>query len=131
MPQVVVIDDDAELLTLLVEILNRSGYDAAGLNGIASIHSLVDLQPALVLLDMKMPLLSGEEVLRLMRESADLCSVPVIIITALPQLVNSNTREMAQGLLGKPCSIDLLLQTISKFFNKEGAVVCESIQDML
>lgn len=66
--EVIVLRDGAEV----VEYLSRKGQFAARPGG----------NPAVVLLDLKMPKLSGLEVLRWMRGQAGFRSVPVVILTS-------------------------------------------------
>ena len=77
---ILVIEDEHDLRTLLRVILERAGYrvlDAAdGRSGLRRFH---EQQPALVLLDVGLPVLDGWQVLERIR---DLSDVPVILLTA-------------------------------------------------
>jgi len=66
--EVVVVSDGAEAL----DYLCRRGKFAARQNG----------QPAVVLLDLKMPKVDGLEVLRVIKSSAELKSLPVVMLTS-------------------------------------------------
>jgi len=66
--EVVVVSDGAEAL----DYLYRRGKFAARQNG----------QPAVVLLDLKMPKVDGLEVLRVIKSSAELKSLPVVMLTS-------------------------------------------------
>ena len=66
--EVVVVSDGAEAL----DYLYRRGKFAARQNG----------QPAVVLLDLKMPKVDGLEVLRMIKSSPELKSLPVVMLTS-------------------------------------------------
>jgi DNA-binding response OmpR family regulator len=116
-PLVVVIDDNEQLLTLVTDALNSSGYEAIGLKGISDVSTLIALKPSMVLLDLEMPLLSGEEVLALMKELPELAEIPVIIISALKQLTSKAVLDMADDVLEKPFSYEDLLNKTRQLLN--------------
>ena len=78
--RVLVIDDDANLLSLLRESMESAGYDmlSAG-NGLDGIKQLYTVRPDIVVLDVMMPRMDGWETLARVREMSD---VPVIMLTA-------------------------------------------------
>jgi adenylate cyclase len=92
---VLVIEDErpnARLLSLLVE---RCGVGAAiahdGKEGLEMIRAL---RPDLVLLDMVMPIMRGEELLSILRADPELRQVPVIIISTLESLDTGEASEL-------------------------------------
>lgn len=78
--RVLVIDDDANLVRLLAESLQRAGYEVLSAhNGLAGMRQLYSGHPNLVVLDVMMPHMDGWETLGRIREMSD---VPVILLTA-------------------------------------------------
>ena len=78
---VLVVDDDSDVRTLVVELLTRSGYDVSEApNGREALKLLFDQRPDLVLLDISMPELDGWATLDRIRELSD---VPVLMLSAL------------------------------------------------
>jgi DNA-binding response OmpR family regulator len=68
---VLVVDDDPEIRTLLVDALIEVGYVVhSAIDGVAGIRSFVVERPDLVLLDIDMPRLRGTETLLVMHELA-------------------------------------------------------------
>ncbi len=112
---ILVIEDDVGIRDMLVDCLADAGYTtAAAPNGIAALALLRDggLRPALILLDLAMPLMSGQEFLRQWREAGG--SAPVLVLTA-------DQREQSRaGLLGatrvltKPLDISTLLEAVEE-----------------
>ncbi len=80
---ILVIDDHESNCEILAEILRSEGYrSSVALGGKAGMESVVQLHPDLVLLDLMMPGISGEDVLRFIQGREDLCDTPVILVTA-------------------------------------------------
>jgi signal transduction histidine kinase len=80
---VLVIDDQSANLRMVCALLARAGYQAPAANGGAEgLEMMQASRPDVVLLDMKMPGMDGFEVLRQMRDSAELKDLPVIFLTA-------------------------------------------------
>jgi DNA-binding response OmpR family regulator len=78
---VLVVDDDADVRTLVCELLARAGYTVSQApDGREALRLLYDERPDLIVLDVSMPLLDGWETLERIRE---LSSVPVVMLSAL------------------------------------------------
>lgn len=74
---IAVIDDDKYISDMLNELLTREGYDVVrAFSGESGLRILSDLEPDLVLLDLMMPGLSGEQVLPYIKD------IPVIVMSA-------------------------------------------------
>jgi CheY-like chemotaxis protein len=105
---ILVVDDDAEFRSFLAEDLSGLGYRVLqAANGREALEQLEDELPALVLLDLKMPVMSGWSVLEALKEIPGARSVPVLVISAYgfeweAELVG------AAGHLPKPVDADLL-----------------------
>jgi len=86
MSKILLIEDDKFLRELVIQKLGKEGYDvqeaAEGEGGLAKMKNE---KPDLVLLDLILPGIDGFEVLRRIKEDADLKSVPVIILSNLGQ----------------------------------------------
>jgi PAS domain S-box-containing protein len=109
---ILVIDDDADVRSLLVEGLSLAGYevrDAA--DGAAGLALMACNAPDLLLIDYLMPGLNGAEVVKLARARG--FDMPVIFATGY---ANTRALDAATGLkatvLAKPFSLDDLRQAI-------------------
>ncbi|XYH93087.1 response regulator transcription factor [Sorangium sp. So ce1128] len=79
-PQILVIDDDAELCELLAELLGQEGYAVeSARDAISGLARAKEKQFTLVVLDVMLPGLNGFEVLTRLRQSS---RVPVLMLTA-------------------------------------------------
>ena len=81
---ILVVDDTPDNVRLLSRILTEQGYQVRkALNGKSALATVEKLAPDLILLDVMMPELNGYEVCQELKKSPDLCSIPVIFLSAL------------------------------------------------
>ena len=111
--RVVVAEDEALIRLDLVEMLNESGYEVisqAG-DGLKAIELTENLNPDLVIMDIKMPKLDGISAAEKIASNR-LC--PVVILTAFSQkdLVEKARDAGAMAYLTKPFSMDELMPAI-------------------
>jgi PAS domain S-box-containing protein len=111
--QVLVIDDESVVRTLLRRSLERRGYhviEAAG--GQAGLLALERERPALIVLDMTMPELDGAEVVRRVRAQG--LDIPILLTSGNvdPALERRLEPGSFQGFLRKPFSIAELMTAI-------------------
>jgi two-component system, OmpR family, response regulator len=81
--RVLVADDDRDIRDLVVFKLTQAGYavQAVG-DGAAALAAIQDDPPDLAILDVMMPGLSGVDVLRKIRQSPEIASLSVVLLTA-------------------------------------------------
>ena len=81
MTSILVVDDDPRILRMLCSFLKADGYDVVTAeNGTAALDALAKSPPALVLLDLNLPDIDGDEVFR--RARADGYEGPIVLISA-------------------------------------------------
>ncbi|HEX5738148.1 MAG TPA: response regulator, partial [Hydrogenophaga sp.] len=82
--QLLMIEDDGRLASMVVEYLGQSGFKVThAADGETGLEQLQILQPELVILDLMMPGMDGLEVCRRIRSmQGDMARVPVIMLTA-------------------------------------------------
>lgn len=81
--RILVVDDEPDIIALVAYHLARSGYRVSTAStGGEALHAAREEQPALVILDLMLPELSGFEVLEKMRADRALADIPVLMLTA-------------------------------------------------
>jgi DNA-binding response OmpR family regulator len=81
--KILIVDDEEDIVNLVRLILEDAGYEVyTATNGIEALDRIRTKTFDLVLLDIMMPLLSGWEVLKELRENAQTREVPVALLTA-------------------------------------------------
>lgn len=80
---VLVVDDNPDLRTYVSRILRQVGYQVVmARNGEEGFHLAEERRPQLIVTDLMMPLVSGLDMIRMIRASADLKGIPIILLTA-------------------------------------------------
>jgi sigma-B regulation protein RsbU (phosphoserine phosphatase) len=81
--RILVVDDEADISTILTVTLRRAGYEvASAADGIEAVEAILRQAPDLILLDVMMPRSDGLETLRRIRQHPPTAQVPVIMLTA-------------------------------------------------
>jgi len=115
--KILIADDDHEFVSLLKERLFSSGYDVVfAYEGIRTVEVAHKEKPDLIILDWKMPVGRGSDVLMDLRSKADSSHIPIIVLTGVHE---EGMEEKALGLgakafLKKPCDDKILLKTIKE-----------------
>jgi diguanylate cyclase (GGDEF)-like protein len=113
--RVLVADDDASTRTLIDLALQEAGYDCVlAANGKAALELARATRPDLIVLDVSMPLLSGDEVHRELRRDRRTRYIPVVFITAKRTTaeMTARFRNGADDFVSKPFDIDELVARI-------------------
>src|SRR5215213_6989325 len=96
MPHILLVDDDAHVRKSVCRLLRVWGYDARAVaDGEAGLDAMREAPPALVLLDVTMPGLSGLGVLQAIAADPALAGVPVVMLSGED---DTRTREEAARL---------------------------------
>lgn len=111
-PLILVVDDEPQLLRAMRATLTAAGYDVlTAQNGEEAIDKIRQDSPNLIILDLVMPLMSGLEVCRIVREFS---TVPIIVLSAKGSDKDKITALDlgADDYVTKPFSLDELLARI-------------------
>lgn len=128
MRQILIIDDDIHINTMLEAALTKEGYNVShAYSGTEALLLLKNCTPDLILLDLMLPGLSGEELLSQIQD------IPVIVISAkagLSDKVNLLT-EGAVDYVTKPFEIEELLARILTHIRSAEKMVRYSHENIL
>jgi DNA-binding response OmpR family regulator len=109
-----VIEDDAAVGGVFVEALQQAGFAAELIsNGRAALARLAASVPAVVLLDINLPVVSGETVLQAIRADTRLADTRVIITTGEPHRAKT-LQPRADLVLVKPVSANQLTELATR-----------------
>lgn len=115
MPRVLVVDDTKNIRSMLTTCLEIEGYNVVSAsNGQEALDLLYPEEFDLVFLDIKLPEISGTEVLRRIREMGN--TVPVIIMTAFATVKNAVecTKLGAVAYLQKPFTAEKVRHVLAE-----------------
>ena len=116
MKRILIIDDEAEIVAALEEILTDEGYEVAtatqGREGLAEMEKR---RPDLVLLDLMMPVMDGATTLKAMETREEWRGVPVVLMSAGGQ--DAARRSGERPFLAKPFDLTQLFAMIDRTLN--------------
>jgi CheY-like chemotaxis protein len=110
---VLIVEDEPDIRDSLREVLEDEGYAVAvasnGKEGLAQLSLLP--KPCAVVLDIIMPVMSGNELYNAMQADPELAKIPVLVSTSDPTRAPSGVLIMK-----KPIDVDRFLDAVAKLF---------------
>ncbi len=120
--RILVVEDNARNLKLVRDVLEYAGYDVIGAeSGERGLELAAEVAPDLVLMDLQLPGIDGNETLRRLRDLPEIKDVPVVAVTAFAMQAD---RDHAfdtgfDGFLEKPISVRALPGQVERFLAEE------------
>jgi CheY-like chemotaxis protein len=119
---VLYIDDDEDNIFLLRRLFQRKCPDIqlhTAMTGHDGVRVAIDDQPALILLDNRLPDATGEQVLRNLAAAPATAAIPVVILSgdSHPATVSELLAAGAADFLGKPFEAHQLLAILGRYLN--------------
>jgi two-component system chemotaxis response regulator CheY len=121
MPQsrILVVDDDTSIRSFVEMALDSEGYAVAtAMNGAQALAVTGEIQPDLILLDMRMPIMDGWTFARAYRDKPG-PHAPIVVITAATDAGERAAEIQADGYLGKPFDLDELLGLVLRYTSRD------------
>ncbi|WP_434046004.1 MULTISPECIES: response regulator [Sorangium] len=120
--RILVVEDDLDIRSILSQLLVFEGYDveeaADGAEALALLRR--DQPPALILLDLMMPVMDGWQLRAELQRDPALSSIPVVIVSADVRAEQEASRLRVAGLLKKPLQIEPLLDLVHRICGAPG-----------
>jgi CheY-like chemotaxis protein len=119
---VLVVDDDPDLREIVQMMLSGSGYQVrCAANGKEAVEAVAKRMPAVVLLDMLMPVMDGWQCARELRARYG-HGVPIVVVTAAEHArARADQIEGIDDVLSKPFDMDDLLRVVARFFQRSSS----------
>ena len=129
-PTVLVVEDEAPLLTLLRYNLEKQGFrvDEAA-DGQEALLRVAEARPDIMLLDWMLPSLSGIEVCRQLRRRTETRDLPIIMVTARTEDQDA-VRALdigADDYIAKPFAIEHVIARIRALLRRSGRVASKGM----
>lgn len=110
---VLIVDDDTGLRSLFRMILEKEGYEVSeATNGADALKLLVNYTPDVIIMDMLMPMLGGEAVMKRIQQMPALQDVKIVVVTAYPRFQESALFLHADRFLVKPIHPQDVLEAV-------------------
>lgn len=123
MTKILVVEDDHQIQQELVLLLQRNGLEAQALTSFESVpQQIIAAHPDLVLLDLNLPGIDGQQICREVRQ---LSNVPIIVVTSR----NTDLDELmvlslgADDFIAKPYNTQILLMHITSVLRRSNSDV--------
>lgn len=123
MAKILIAEDEPDIRELVAFMLRFAGYEVlAASNGEEAVQAATREIPDLILMDVRMPRMTGYDACRLMKANPDLRDVPVVFLSAKGQEseIQSGLEAGAEEYLLKPFSPDELTNRVRSILSKFG-----------
>jgi CheY-like chemotaxis protein len=122
-PAILLAEDNEANIATLGAYLKAKGYDMHfALNGLIAVRLAREVRPALILMDVQMPMMDGLTAIRELRADAAFKDVPIIALTALA-MAGDRERCLAAGAtdyMSKPVKLKELAELVEKLLPHTG-----------
>ena len=118
-PLVLLVDDDPDTRALYAEYLTLDApyRTAEAADGKEALEVAIALQPEVIVMDMRLPVLSGVESMRAIREDARTRAIPIVALTGYSELRESKDSGF-EVVLVKPCTAEALAEAIASLIRR-------------
>ena len=137
--KILVVDDDRRIVKTTCDILNVKGHEAIdAYTGEEGVEKVMSERPDCVLMDIKMPGISGVEAMKQMR--AVIPDLPVVLVSAYAteDTLTAAKSDGAYAVLSKPLNFQMVLSFLSLLRKEESILVvdddpefCKTLKDIL
>jgi DNA-binding response OmpR family regulator len=111
--RILIVDDDPTIRSVLEALLEDEGFmPVTAANGHEAVAIVRDNPPALVLMDLMMPVMNGVEAARTLKSAPETANVPIIAMSAGFILRESIDDLLADSIISKPFDLDALIANI-------------------
>src|SRR5262245_1505517 len=111
---VLVVEDDREMAEVIGEVIEGQGYRAISVgNGREALAVLEEERPSLMLIDLFMPVMTGGELLKVVKNDPQLAAIPRVIMTAANDQMIGVREDVP--VLYKPVDFDALTRLLQQY----------------
>lgn len=111
--KILIIDDDVTALDIVDYLFEDKGYDVIRrADGLSALECVDDVQPHIILIDLMMPKMNGQECIKEIRHKG--MQVPIVAFTAVddPEIHKEAMDAGCNLVLTKPCKPNVLVKHI-------------------
>jgi two-component system cell cycle response regulator DivK len=114
--KVLVCDDDIDILEITKLILQGKGYNVKTFTNCENIiERVLEFNPGVILLDLRIPPYGGEKVTGMLKENEQTSGIPLLIFSANAEIEQIAKSAGADGYLTKPFEIEALEKTVKDY----------------
>ncbi len=126
MRKVLIVDDDAGIVSLLSRLVQKRGHQAlVASDGITALRLAREQQPDLIFTDIKMPDLDGDELVQLLRAEPALAHIPLVILSGTATTLDLDEVQ-ADAVLTKPFRLQTVYDVLDHYLKPDSSTVSAS-----
>jgi DNA-binding response OmpR family regulator len=122
-PLILVAEDERDIRELIVFTLQISGFEVVEVpNGEEAVKKATEIKPDLILMDVRMPKMTGYEACKALKSQESTSHIPVVFLSAKGQEseINTGLELGAEEYFLKPFAPDELTERVNKILTKHG-----------
>jgi two-component system, chemotaxis family, chemotaxis protein CheY len=112
--RILVVEDDQSVASLLQGVLGSYGYDVELADDLSVLQASREHLPDLILLDLLMPVVSGDEAARELHDLPETSDIPIVLMSGAPDVEQRAAELGVAGVLHKPFDLDDLLDVVKR-----------------
>jgi DNA-binding response OmpR family regulator len=121
--RILIVDDDPACRSLLDAIFQAHGFEVTSTDSVLGATALLaSARPTIILLDIALPYRSGASWLAQLRATPETTRIPVVVLSALPEFLPRERRDLAQAVVRKPFRTGALVATVEAVCRGERVV---------
>ena len=115
---ILIVEDNVELRTFLSNTLSKEYKVAEAVNGLEALSLIRVNNPDLIISDVMMPIMDGNELCQQLKENVETSHIPIILLTALndKDSIIKGLKTKADKYITKPFDIQVLMAVINNVF---------------
>ena len=120
--KILIVDDDPDILEAIEIIMRSAGHDVSSESNAENLDKILrnpDTLPALIILDILLSGKDGRLICKKLKNNDLTKHIPIIIVSAYPDIEQSSIKAGADDFLAKPFDIETLLGKVNKLAYKE------------
>jgi CheY-like chemotaxis protein len=114
--KILIVDDETDLLKVTLLRLKKTGYEVfGGADGREVLGLARQIIPDLIILDVYLPVINGDDVAKILKKDDELKHIPIILISATTKTLEERAMESgADAYLAKPFEPEELIGMVKK-----------------
>jgi CheY-like chemotaxis protein len=121
MAKILVAEDHADARQLMRDVIEGMGHSVIeAADGLESVKLAITHMPDLIIMDLMMPAASGDSAVKFMRGTPGFETVPILVVSAHPDIARIATQNGATGWVAKPVSITELCTKLETLLAEAG-----------
>jgi DNA-binding response OmpR family regulator len=113
--RIVLLEDEKDILEIIQFILEEEGYDVIAFNHFEPLEGIVEFQPKLILLDIRLTDGYGHLLCSQLKSNPTTAHIPVILVSGASNLEKIAEESGADSFLSKPFNMDDLIKLVKQY----------------